>query len=315
MMFVNRLLCKERTIQQLHKVAPLRLQIHLAAFLPKVSSCREGSSPIISVLQTLRLHSVHRIHTRNTMAAIDKTAISDLLSKGPDRSLVGGKQLTLAFAGLYIASTTLATKPLLVWEPGSYYMRYYIPKDALHRDIQAALSSESKETNGQSNGKASANVKVEVLDKIEGKGSDSKALIEQLTIGSKSTTWARIQGGQLDGLIRFEPKEMDNWFENGALFAGIKNPYKRIDTKPVARHIEVKVNGEVVAESEVAVLLNETGLKDAYYLPATSLINPGSIEKSDWRTACPYKGEAWLVDFTFPADHTPTNMNITGTSI
>ncbi len=53
------------------------------------------------------------------------------------------------------------------------------------------------------------------------------------------------------------------------------------------------MDGEEVAETNAAVILNETGLKDAYYLPATSIKDWGAIDKSDWRTACPYKGEAW----------------------
>lgn len=81
-------------------------------------------------------------------------------------------------------------------------------------------------------------------------------------------------------------------FENGAISNGIKNPYKRIDTAAVARHIVVKVDGEEVAETTVAVLLNETGLNETYYIPATSVGDWGTIEKSDLRTVCPYKGEA-----------------------
>lgn len=86
---------------------------------------------------------------------------------------------------------------------------------------------------------------------------------------------------------------LDDWFQDGQLFYGIKNPFKRIDTVAVAPHIVVKVDGEVVAETKVAVLLNETGLKETYYIPATSIKNWGSVDKSDLRTACPYKGEAW----------------------
>ena len=86
---------------------------------------------------------------------------------------------------------------------------------------------------------------------------------------------------------------LDDWFEDGAIFAGIKNPFKRIDTATVSRHIVVKVDGQTVAETNVAVLLNETGLPEMYYIPATSILNWGAIEKSDLRTACPYKGEAW----------------------
>lgn len=91
-------------------------------------------------------------------------------------------------------------------------------------------------------------------------------------------------------------KRPDQWFENGAIFAGIKNPYKRIDTTPIASHIVVKIDGTVVAESTVAALLSETGLKEVYYLPATSIKDWGMVEKSNWKTECPYKGEAWSVD-------------------
>ena len=85
----------------------------------------------------------------------------------------------------------------------------------------------------------------------------------------------------------------DAWFENGAIFMGLKNPYKRIDTKPIPSHVVVKIDGEKVAETNAPVILNETGLKEAYYLPATSILDWGTIEKSDWRTQCPYKGESW----------------------
>ena len=53
-----------------------------------------------------------------------------------------------------------------------------------------------------------------------------------------------------------------------------------------------------MAESKVAVLLNESGLKETYYLPATSICDWGMVEKSDLRTACPYKGEAWYLSLT-----------------
>lgn len=93
---------------------------------------------------------------------------------------------------------------------------------------------------------------------------------------------------------------IDDWFENGALFASIKNPYKRIDTAAVSSHIAVKIDGQPVAETNVAVLLNETGLPETYYLPATSITDWSSIEKSTLKTACPYKGEAWSASLPPP---------------
>jgi uncharacterized protein (DUF427 family) len=86
---------------------------------------------------------------------------------------------------------------------------------------------------------------------------------------------------------------LDGIFEDGKIFAGIKNPFKRIDTAAVAHHIVIKVDGETVAETNVAVVLYETNLSETFYLPATSIKDWGTVEKSDLRTACPYKGEAW----------------------
>ncbi|KAK5171986.1 uncharacterized protein LTR77_003623 [Saxophila tyrrhenica] len=219
----------------------------------------------------------------------DTDLLKSLLAKGPPKSLGSSRELTLALGDLYIASTTLKAKPLLVWETESGYPRYYIPFDSLHQDIKAAFAT------GFSEG--GPDVKLEVVNNVKGEN-DAEAVIERLSIGSKSTTWVRFTGGPLKDLIRFERQEIDEWFENGALFVGIKNPYKRIDTKPVARHVIVKIDGEVVAETTVAVLLSETGLKEAYYLPATSIKSWDMVEKSSWRTACPYKGEAWYLNIT-----------------
>lgn len=63
----------------------------------------------------------------------------------------------------------------------------------------------------------------------------------------------------------------------------------------MSRHIVIKVDDEVVAETSVAVALFETNLDETYYIPATSIKDWGAIEKSDLRTACPYKGEAWYL--------------------
>jgi uncharacterized protein (DUF427 family) len=65
----------------------------------------------------------------------------------------------------------------------------------------------------------------------------------------------------------------------------------QITITPTDRHVEVWLGGEKVASSGRAVLLQETGLPDRYYLPAgdvrTELLRPTSS-----RTTCPYKGEA-----------------------
>lgn len=65
----------------------------------------------------------------------------------------------------------------------------------------------------------------------------------------------------------------------------------RITITPAQLHVEVRLGGEKLAESDRAVLLDETGLPTRYYLPRedvrTDLLRPTSNQ-----TTCPFKGRA-----------------------
>ena len=71
----------------------------------------------------------------------------------------------------------------------------------------------------------------------------------------------------------------------------------QITITPTRDHIEVILGGEKLAESDRAVLLDETGYPTRYYIPRedvrTELLRPTSHH-----TTCPFKGEAsyWGVD-------------------
>lgn len=71
----------------------------------------------------------------------------------------------------------------------------------------------------------------------------------------------------------------------------------RISITPSALHVEVRVDGVTVAESDRPVLVEETGLPTGYYLPRedvrTDLLRPTSRQ-----TTCPFKGQAsyWSVE-------------------
>lgn len=68
-------------------------------------------------------------------------------------------------------------------------------------------------------------------------------------------------------------------------------PGHTITTTQASLHVEVRINGEKLAESDRPVLLDETGLPTRYYLPRedvrTDLLRPTSTH-----TTCPFKGEA-----------------------
>src|SRR3954463_14126902 len=65
----------------------------------------------------------------------------------------------------------------------------------------------------------------------------------------------------------------------------------RISTSPSAKHVVVQAGGQVLAESDRAVELEETGLPTRYYLPRedvrTELLGP-----SETTSHCPFKGDA-----------------------
>ncbi len=62
------------------------------------------------------------------------------------------------------------------------------------------------------------------------------------------------------------------------------------------RRVRATLNGEVVADSERAKMLHETGHLPLYYFPEED-VNWKILEKTDHTTHCPFKGDAayWSV--------------------
>lgn len=77
-----------------------------------------------------------------------------------------------------------------------------------------------------------------------------------------------------------------------------------VSTRQGDAHVEVRIDGVLVAESDRPVLLDETGLPTRYYLPPED-VDFSVLEESEWRTSCPYKGVAryWSFSGTPPAEN------------
>ena len=130
--------------------------------------------------------------------------VAHLPTYGPHRSEIGRKQLTLAFGGAYIASTTALAKPLLVWETEKAYARYYIPTESLLAEIKQRLDGTGSGLSKESG----VGIEVAKGDSAKSEETGSQAVIERLKVGSKSTTWVRFTEGPLKGFIRFERSEI-----------------------------------------------------------------------------------------------------------
>lgn len=64
-----------------------------------------------------------------------------------------------------------------------------------------------------------------------------------------------------------------------------------ITVTPTGKHVTVRVNGEVVAESDDALTLQESTYPAVQYIPAADVVHT-VLRDSDTQTYCPYKGDA-----------------------
>lgn len=98
--------------------------------------------------------------------------------------------------------------------------------------------------------------------------------------------------GELPDHVKVDWSAVERWFEEDVeVFVHPRDPYRRIDALPSSRHVVVRVDGEVVADSIRPVILYETGLPPRYYLPPDD-VRLDLLAPSDTTTGCPYKGFA-----------------------
>lgn len=64
-----------------------------------------------------------------------------------------------------------------------------------------------------------------------------------------------------------------------------------ITVTPSGRHVTVKVHGEVVAETDDALTLQEASYPAVHYIPLADVVT-GALQPSETTTYCPYKGDA-----------------------
>lgn len=64
-----------------------------------------------------------------------------------------------------------------------------------------------------------------------------------------------------------------------------------ITVAPTGRHVVVRVNGELVAETDDALTLQESTYPAVQYIPLTD-VNRTLLRPTDSTTYCPYKGDA-----------------------
>jgi uncharacterized protein (DUF427 family) len=180
------------------------------------------------------------------------------------------------FAGELVVDSQNA---LLVFEPRRLPV-YYFPTG----DVRMELLKPTRHTVDSAGESATIRWDLEVGERV-----------------SENAAWGfRDASGERAALadhVAFYWKRMDSWFEeDDEVFVHPRDPYHRVDVLNSSRHVQVVVNGEVVAETRRPRLLFETGLPTRYYIPKLD-VHLDKLEPTDSVTACPYKGQAryWSV--------------------
>ena len=184
----------------------------------------------------------------------------------------GAKRVRGILGGGYILDTR---RPLLVWEI-PYYPAYYIPIG----DVSCELVETGETRHSPSRGEAT------VYDvKADGR------VVAGGAYGYRNSPIA-----ELNGHVRFEWETIEQWFEEDEqIYVHPRSPYTRVDVLPSSRHVQVQIDGVLIADSRQPRILFETGLPPRYYLPKTD-VRMDLLRESKTRTECPYKGEALYYD-------------------
>jgi len=116
--------------------------------------------------------------------------------------------------------------------------------------------------------------------------------VSENAVWAYQTPFDEMSAINLQDYCAFYWDRVDHWFEEDEeIFVHPRDPYKRIDTVPSSRAVEVIIGGETFAETTRAHFLFETGLPTRYYIPAED-VRMDLLSPSDTQSRCPYKGIA-----------------------
>ncbi|MEU1199371.1 DUF427 domain-containing protein [Streptomyces sp. NPDC005813] len=178
--------------------------------------------------------------------------------------------------------------PVLVWEPGVPVPLYAFPRAEVREDLLRPARNPRTGTHTGSR----------IFYDLQTDG----ALLE-------NAAWT-FPADDLAGHIAFEwsrrtGRGLDHWYEEDEeIFIHPRDPHKRVDALPSSRHVQVEIDGTLVADTRRPVLLFETGLPTRYYIPRED-VRLELLTPTDHSSGCPYKGTAEYWSWRGAADVPP----------
>ena len=101
---------------------------------------------------------------------------------------------------------------------------------------------------------------------------------------------------ELKGRVAFGWRAMDAFYEEDERIVGhAADPYHRIDIRQTSRHLVVRHENQVIADSTRPLVLYESGFAPRWYVPRAD-VDESALTPAEGQTFCPYKGLASYYD-------------------
>jgi uncharacterized protein (DUF427 family) len=117
---------------------------------------------------------------------------------------------------------------------------------------------------------------------------------------AKRGAWQHVdpppQAAGLRGTVAFAWRAMDAFYEEHERVLGhAADPYHRIDIRRSSRHLLVRKDDQVVADTHAPLVLYESGFAPRWYVPRADVVAE-ALHPVEGQTFCPYKGLASYYD-------------------
>ena len=100
----------------------------------------------------------------------------------------------------------------------------------------------------------------------------------------------------LDGRVAFAWRAMEAFYEEDERIVGhAADPYHRVDIRQTSRHLTVRYQDQVIADTRRPLALYESGFAPRWYVPRDD-VDQASLAPAEGQTFCPYKGLASYYD-------------------
>ena len=101
---------------------------------------------------------------------------------------------------------------------------------------------------------------------------------------------------ELKGRVAFAWRAMEAFYEEDERIVGhAADPYHRIDIRQTSRHLTVRYQDQVIADTRRPLALYESGFAPRWYVPRDD-VDQAALTPADGQTFCPYKGLASYYD-------------------